>query len=1399
MRSHLRCLRVILVAGWAAASAVAVGQAAFVPFAPSGAGAVWPTQDEIHLALGQDSGRLFTAGRFLHDWRLSYFDTAANSFVTAATVSGRGPADRLLDLAADREEILLAWGCRRDERTVGKSLLRVSIATGQVLGERNDLPFIQFDYHRSTRTLFGIASPALHCTGPEDPVAYQQPYILMVYRVDTGVVSQVTAPQRTDGAIVRDLIINANGTEMYILWAPTKSASLPDLVAQQGFVEVYTLPALTRRGTVHVGAGEFRKGALAVGRNLNRLYVCPKSSAVSMAVIDLVTLQVIGAIEEADFQSPEFHFGGIVVADPQSDALYIANNPAGPPYQAIAVWRPSMANGGFLHGGQGPGALLFDPLQRRLFGAHLLSQNLAVAYPDNLFTAALVDYSVTADGAVFHPQGVDVLSTGGALLRIGGQPFHLLERIPVGTRFAAAGTPHVGLVARPPWASLYIGTHPNDPVKAWSTFDGEPVGQLPVTASALAVDNRRGLIYAFPAGAADTVNVVSATSLTVERSFPATGLRTFDALEVHETSGVLYGLRTQSLWRIHPTTGIQEPIALPTGQVNRVAAFGIDQQSATLLVAGYSNGLYALAAVQVVNQQLVREVPLPGMVEIKSLAVDPGQQLVYLYGLAETQGVRATALWAVDLLDGAIRVHPGPLPEDTGRARMVFSPERNQFAIITQMPSGLFLYPNFVPPGRRTAPKVPDPPKVGAIPENGRIRLAWVPQGETPVEGYVLERADHGGTFHTVLPAPLPGSITAFEDGDVTNGQTYRYRVWALGTAGVAGEPSEIVEAVPERTSLRFVLFPLDAAIRMRPGERREVSLLISGGHVRHVTLWADVLGTDLDVVFPSRTAAVPGVAGAEIVAASVASGGRRWVRFLATAPHDLASEALLAVDVVPVVNSTEPLQHASTPRRASRLYLASDAALTESSGEFVVVKGSLGLPDNALTATAIDYTVSYPDGRVMIVADSVATGGRFSRAFRVPPPGPRPWTVQATWQGSSTRPGGTSNILPLPFRSTMARAHAAAPGNGEPVALLIGGVPPAGKAAAVGSTLSALRSALFRQRFAAERTFLLADASLPVPGTTPSEPTAQDVRELVQANGSASLLLVYLIGKQAGPAGAPCVELSDGSRVCAEDALAWVPNDQPAIVVVDAPYSGAFVQAFSRQQRGQAAVLAGCQAGQRADNLPDFSAIFSSLLHWPLHEAYLFTYDAITMDFSTPSPNEPAEWNVLARESPHRNRVLGSAFVPPAQPIPDTLPPELQQVAAFRVAEVSREVPIWIEAVDLPDPSQPLSAQVTWRDAAGVAQSAALPHLGGARYETRIVPMLPGRVDATIVARDGAGNESAVALAFDVAGTQDYYDRNRDGKVNGGDILLNFPAPARQDWYYWLDFARWWQRSGSS
>jgi hypothetical protein len=98
-------------------------------------------------------------------------------------------------------------------------------------------------------------------------------------------------------------------------------------------------------------------------------------------------------------------------------------------------------------------------------------------------------------------------------------------------------------------------------------------------------------------------------------------------------------------------------------------------------------------------------------------------------------------------------------------------------------------------------------PTVGAIPVHRTIDLAWEPNTEVDLAGYLVYRLDlqsgqprNGDTLEmTKLTAtPIPGS--AYRDADVVPGHRYAYRITAVDRNGNESAPSAPVEDSPDGT-----------------------------------------------------------------------------------------------------------------------------------------------------------------------------------------------------------------------------------------------------------------------------------------------------------------------------------------------------------------------------------------------------------------------------------------------------------------------------------------------------------------------------------------------------------------------------------------------------------------------
>jgi hypothetical protein len=82
------------------------------------------------------------------------------------------------------------------------------------------------------------------------------------------------------------------------------------------------------------------------------------------------------------------------------------------------------------------------------------------------------------------------------------------------------------------------------------------------------------------------------------------------------------------------------------------------------------------------------------------------------------------------------------------------------------------------------------------------VALSWI-DGGGDANGFRLERREGSGTF---LPlTPLPGSSISFLDVTVRTGQTYQYRVLALGTGGESSTSNITTARVEEGTPIAVV------------------------------------------------------------------------------------------------------------------------------------------------------------------------------------------------------------------------------------------------------------------------------------------------------------------------------------------------------------------------------------------------------------------------------------------------------------------------------------------------------------------------------------------------------------------------------------------------------------------
>ncbi|MDT8317391.1 MAG: FG-GAP-like repeat-containing protein [bacterium] len=100
-----------------------------------------------------------------------------------------------------------------------------------------------------------------------------------------------------------------------------------------------------------------------------------------------------------------------------------------------------------------------------------------------------------------------------------------------------------------------------------------------------------------------------------------------------------------------------------------------------------------------------------------------------------------------------------------------------------------------VVPDQIVAPSAPT--GLNALPDKGRVDLAWDQNSETEVEGYKLYRTTSSGSDYTLI-ASLSDNELSYSDTGVEGGVTYYYVLTAVNSWSLESAWSEEVSAVPE-------------------------------------------------------------------------------------------------------------------------------------------------------------------------------------------------------------------------------------------------------------------------------------------------------------------------------------------------------------------------------------------------------------------------------------------------------------------------------------------------------------------------------------------------------------------------------------------------------------------------
>lgn len=1381
---------VLLAAAGPFVAGAGKGETSFVPFVLPEAGGRWRFVDEVHLAYNATTGRLFTVGNVPGSWRVSYFDPAAPSFIAGATVSGRG-SEFPLDLAADSDEILVAWGTLgvTSERKRATGLGRVRAADGVVLSDRPDLPFLTFDLDAQTRTLFGVAGPGSGAAT----------YTLLAYDVPSGTTRAALAPWPVTDAIPRDVVVRPGGAEFYVLWVPTQAPANPDWVWSKGIVEAYSGTTLERRATLDLARGVFRAGALALDHVADRLFICPAFDATAITVIDTTTFAAAGEVAQAVF-GPAFLLGGKVAVDSVRRLLFVSNRLTTEPRQAVAVYDLTEATSGdFLQAGELVSALACDERMHRLYTAAFYSQDLAVCDVDLRRTDAVVQYGARPVSLVTNAYGTFALTRGGGLLRMNSDLPRLEDRVLVGSGST------VGLVQDLALRRLYVGTRRAVPPLVLDLPTGEAIGALPVSASLLALDGVRQLLYAMPVpgNGPSQVAVLASDTLSLVRRFPAvpdSRLGLLLDVAVDERSGQLYALSGGSILEIDPDAETVRTVPRPAPLAG-VSALAVDRHDGLLIVAGATESAgIAVAVLDLAAGQAVYATTV-AVERVVSLVADDGEGLAYLLG--SEQATDALILVAVDYRLEEQTSVPIAVSRVGGKVALAFDAQRNRFAISGEYPAGVHLVENPVSASRRRGPpEVPAAPTLQGRAEPHGVFLAWSAEtlpGRSPPVGYQIERADTAGVFRLLRSVPLPVSWHAYFDAEAPAEIQRWYRVRAVDALGRSGEPSNVVAVTPEPLGERFFLEPLQGGVRVRPAETAAIDVLLHGAaSYEPVALdTAEVTGPQADAlsveIVPTRVL-VPGTARVNLAVSPAALAGR-WHLLLRATGRGAALSAALWVDVVPQINGDPVLRNPRVPWRSSALFIASDATLSEQAGSRITVKGRIGLPAQAYHATALEYVVQWPGLPPQVYRGAVATGGLFARAFPVPEGAFGDASVQVVWHGTLSQPGGTSNRLIFPLAQEHRRSHLAQfSTNDDPVAVLVGGEPPPGKADTVREQLLSFREVLMRQRYSGPAQGLLVARSLGAVPAADGVASVSAVQGYVHSCRASRLLLLYLIGDSAIRSGQPYVRLEGGSGVGPDDLLQWIDAGQRSVIIVDAPHAGAFAEHFRAQGRTVQAVVSSCRAGQRAGNLPRFSRLLAFELGrgTALGPAFSMVSDFFNDSGMFEARNEPVAWNVTPAGAAHFATELRSQFVPAGEPLFDTLRPEISRIVAAGTAIAGRPLDLWLEAVDLPDTTAPLSARAEWWASDGTEDEVTLTFAGAGRYAAVIVPHSPGLLHVRLTVEDRVGNHREVTFSFVVQGTVAAYDGNGDRTVDRTDLVpLLSKHPG--DWYTWFGFAQWW------
>ena len=308
-------------------------------------------------------------------------------------------------------------------------------------------------------------------------------------------------------------------------------------------------------------------------------------------------------------------------------------------------------------------------------------------------------------------------------------------------------------------------------------------------------------------------------------------------------------------------------------------------------------------------------------------------------------------------------------------------------------------------PAGTEIPPPPAPSKLAIEAGDGEVALSWAPVEDPTFVGYHVYRQDRAGSDFLRI-THLPQVATTFTDVDLTNEQTYAYRVSSIGQGALESVPSDSVAATPEGGgNFRLLVLRKSVSVAREDSVSLPMSIESLEGFDEEVTLSAEV-PEGLEVAFSAAQFVPPKIVEVRIRAGADAPLGR-FVIGLEGEGGDLRNTAEIVAEVTAKV-----LEESVLTLELDQEEVPLDIPLKLSGRLFPAVE----------TRVRLEFTAERADTLISRTVDTDVEGGYRSEFLA---PFTDRWSVSASWAGNDDFEGTQSRAAEFVVTSGKTRITA--------------------------------------------------------------------------------------------------------------------------------------------------------------------------------------------------------------------------------------------------------------------------------------------------------------------------------------------------------------------------------------